>query len=82
MKVTISGGVHGNELIGIYLVKTLQKELPNYENISVDLLLANPKAIKECRRYIDRDLNRSFTQEALNQDSHIIVIFMNMNERR
>ena len=71
MKVTISGGVHGNELIGIYLVKTLQKELPSYENIGVDLLLANPKAIKECRRYIDKDLNRSFTKEALSQDSPI-----------
>ncbi len=60
MKVTISGGVHGNELIGIYLVKLLRQESPHYE-LEVDYLLANPKAIEECRRYIDYDLNRSFS---------------------
>lgn len=71
MKVVISGGVHGNELIGIYLVKKLQHDFFEAKNISVDFLLANPKAIKMNRRYIDYDLNRAFSKEALTQDSHL-----------
>ena len=71
MRVTISGGVHGNELTGIYIVKKLQHVNHITHNISLDYLLANPKAIAECRRYIDVDLNRSFTQEALRTDSHL-----------
>jgi len=71
VRVTVSGGVHGNELLGIYLVKTVQNEPLKFENIDVDFLLANPKAIKECRRYIDFDLNRSFGKESLEKDSHI-----------
>ncbi len=69
MRVTVSGGVHGNELLGIYLVKLLQRQQPNFENIALEYILANPKAIAECRRYIDRDLNRSFTKEALLSDA-------------
>ncbi|BCD62317.1 aspartoacylase [Nitratiruptor sp. YY08-26] len=71
MNVTIAGGVHGNELIGIYIVKKLMRENFWLKDIAIDYLLANPKAIKECRRYIDYDLNRSFSQEALSEDSHI-----------
>ena len=71
MNVTISGGVHGNELLGIYLVKSLMQEPLEYPDLNIDFLLANPKAIKECRRYIDRDLNRSFSQQALMSDSEL-----------
>ena len=71
MKVVISGGVHGNELIGVYLVKELQKRPPQVPGLVIDFLLGNPKAIKECRRYVDKDLNRSFDAEALKTDSHI-----------
>ncbi len=71
MKITISGGVHGNELIGIYIVKKLRHDEFRAKNSSVDFLLANPKAIKANRRYIDYDLNRSFSKESLRSDSHI-----------
>ncbi len=71
MRVTISGGVHGNELLGIYLVKKLQNESFSIKGLELDFLLANPKAIKECRRYIDYDLNRSFNTDTLTQDSHL-----------
>ena len=71
MRVTISGGVHGNELLGVYLVKKLQRDGFSPKDLQLDLLLANPKAIKECRRYIDYDLNRSFDKAKLTQDSHI-----------
>jgi succinylglutamate desuccinylase len=61
-RVAIVGGTHGNELTGVYLVEKFARspELlarPNFECVT---LLANPKAIAANRRYIDRDLNRSF----------------------
>ncbi len=66
--VAITGGTHGNELIGIYLVKYIQKNplKVKRDTLDVSLYLLNDKAIKECRRYIDRDLNRCFSTNILN----------------
>lgn len=66
-RVAIVGGTHGNERTGVYLIKKFEqsRELisrPSFETIT---LLANPKAIAENRRYIDRDLNRCFANEDL-----------------
>ncbi|MRJ03032.1 MAG: aspartoacylase [Epsilonproteobacteria bacterium] len=71
MRLVISGGVHGNELLGIYLVRSLKEEGLSFPNLSIDYLLANPKAIDLCRRYVDRDLNRSFDREMLEVDTPI-----------
>lgn len=61
-RVAITGGTHGNELTGIYLVKKWQKspELIKRKGFEVLTELMNLQAIKEVRRYIDYDLNRSF----------------------
>ncbi|MBD2292494.1 aspartoacylase [Anabaena sphaerica FACHB-251] len=69
-RAAIVGGSHGNELIGVYLVKKFQKyphliKRANFETLS---LLGNPKAIAARRRYIDRDLNRCFTENNLTTD--------------
>ena len=69
-KIAITGGVHGNELTGAYLVKNWQKNPIKTKNVEIEYILANPKAFKECRRYIDYDLNRSFSSISLNEDSH------------
>ncbi|WP_341531946.1 aspartoacylase (plasmid) [Nostoc sp. UHCC 0302] len=66
--VMIIGGIHGNELIGVYLIKLFEKvphliQRPSFESST---LLANPKAVAECRRHIEKDLNRSFNREDLN----------------
>ncbi|GAB1541053.1 aspartoacylase [Scytonema sp. NUACC21] len=67
-RVAIVGGTHGNELTGAYLVKKFE-QFPNlikrssFESMA---LLANPQAFAARRRYIDRDLNRCFTTENLN----------------
>ena len=61
-KLAITGGTHGNELTGVYLVKKWQKHPKLIERSSFKTItqLMNKKAIKEVRRYIDHDLNRSF----------------------
>ena len=56
MKILVIGGMHGNEMLGIDLVKSLQEN--PLENI--DSVLANEEAIKIDKRFVKQDLNRSF----------------------
>lgn len=66
-RVAITGGTHGNELTGVYLVKKWQQnpDLVTRHGFETLLVHANPEAIRVCRRYIDRDLNRSFGMQDL-----------------
>lgn len=67
-RVAIVGGTHGNEWTGIYVVKKFQKNPQSIQRSSFETitLLANPKAIALNQRYVDRDLNRCFDQDDLN----------------
>jgi len=67
-KVLIVGGTHGNELTGVFL---LNHWINNRDEIlkpeyMTDLLLSNKKAINQKKRYVDRDLNRCFLRDNLN----------------
>uniref|UniRef100_A0A8D3BZU8 N-acyl-aromatic-L-amino acid amidohydrolase n=1 Tax=Scophthalmus maximus TaxID=52904 RepID=A0A8D3BZU8_SCOMX len=70
--IAVCGGTHGNELSGVYLVRELLKakdivmEEEREEPASVLMVLANPRAMQQCRRYVDTDLNRCFTHATLN----------------
>ena len=65
-KVAIVGGTHGNENTGVFLVNKLKNALPQYKGLKLKYLLANPMAIKQTRRFIDYNLNRSFGIQELN----------------
>jgi succinylglutamate desuccinylase len=66
-KVAIVGGTHGNELIGVHLVKKWQHspEILQRHSFECITLISNPSAVAANRRYIDRDLNRCFADEDL-----------------
>jgi succinylglutamate desuccinylase len=66
-KVAIVGGTHGNESIGVYLIAKFERypELLNCQSFKCVTLLANPEAVAANRRYLDRDLNRSFNNKDL-----------------
>jgi succinylglutamate desuccinylase len=66
-RVAIVGGTHGNELTGVYLIEKFKQfpELLYRSSFECITLLANPQAVSANRRYIDRDLNRCFTNEDL-----------------
>ncbi|XP_013863167.1 N-acyl-aromatic-L-amino acid amidohydrolase (carboxylate-forming) B [Austrofundulus limnaeus] len=65
-RVAVSGGTHGNELTGVYIVREMQKqEVDKVGSVSVTTVLANPRATDACRRYIETDLNRCFTNALL-----------------
>lgn len=66
-QVAITGGTHGNELTGVNLLKywRAHPELVARNSFATELHLANPKANKHNRRYIDQDLNRQFNIDHL-----------------
>ncbi len=70
-KVTIVGGTHGNEYTGPYLLKFLKEKnlLTKFSTFETNLFLANPKAYEKNVRFLDVDLNRSFSQEDLSNSS-------------
>jgi len=56
-KILIISATHGDERIGFEVIKALKKK--GYQ-AAFDCLIANPKALKTKRRFIDCDLNRSY----------------------
>jgi succinylglutamate desuccinylase/GNAT superfamily N-acetyltransferase len=62
-KVTIIGGTHGNERLGVELVRqyTADPSSMQRSTFSSQFLLSNPVAVSANRRFIDEDLNRQFT---------------------
>lgn len=60
-KITIIGGIHGDEpLTGavVLYIKELLKQENLSNNIQVEVILANEKALSKNKRFIDVDLNR------------------------
>ena len=66
-QVTIVGGTHGNEFLGPYFLEKInQTGLYRDAPVEVLTLLANPEAFHKNVRFIDHDLNRSFSEDQLN----------------
>ena len=72
-RVVVTGGTHGNEYAGVYVVERLElrkRELEStHPSLMIDSLLANPEAHRENRRFIDADLNRQFSASLLGDDT-------------
>ncbi|XP_015358717.1 N-acyl-aromatic-L-amino acid amidohydrolase (carboxylate-forming) isoform X4 [Marmota marmota marmota] len=66
-RVAVTGGTHGNELSGVYLARHWLRDPRELRrpSFSATPVLANPAAAAACRRYVDRDLNRTFTDTLL-----------------
>ena len=67
--IVVAGGTHGNERTGVSLVEKWLAHPECYNTIcksaKVDVVLANPEAVRINRRYRDYDLNRAFSQTCL-----------------
>ncbi|XP_061418057.1 aspartoacylase-like isoform X2 [Lethenteron reissneri] len=70
-RVAIFGGTHGDEMSGVCLARhwlsdageaAAEISRPSFSSTPV---VANPRAVQRCTRYIDTDLNRCFTHEQL-----------------
>ena len=66
-KVIILGGTQGNEISGVFLVNKWMKSnevlKAQLTSCPVLTLIANPEAVKLCRRYKDCDVNRQFSDK-------------------
>uniref|UniRef100_A0A672H415 N-acyl-aromatic-L-amino acid amidohydrolase n=1 Tax=Salarias fasciatus TaxID=181472 RepID=A0A672H415_SALFA len=71
-RVAVCGGTHGNELSGVYLVRELLRTgggaaaAAGEGGPEVLTVMSNPRAVQQCRRYVETDLNRCFTHAILN----------------
>ena len=70
-KVAITGGTHGNELTGVYLINKFTKNPDFVKRSSFETFFmhTNLGAMKQCTRYVDKDLNRTFTKNGLNNST-------------
>lgn len=62
MKILVIGGMHGNEPLGIEVVKKLKN------NVLVDTMLGNERAVESDKRFIRQDLNRVFPGDEKSDD--------------
>ncbi len=72
-KVAITGGTHGNELTGVYLINKFKQnpDVIKRDTFETIFMHTNLGAIKQCIRYVDKDLNRTFITDDLNNPEKI-----------
>ena len=85
-KVAITGGTHGNELTGVYLINKYKKnpDLVKRDSFETLFMHTNVGAMKKCTRYVDKDLNRTFIKKDLANDmlySYEDVLAKNINAK-
>lgn len=64
--LTVLGVVHGNEVAGLPILNAVLKSLLDNATslkVPVALVLGNPAAALQNRRFLERDLNRSFSRD-------------------
>jgi len=74
-RVLVVAGTHGNERNGVHLLERWRQAPETLGASGLDLVFTpgNPAAIAAGRRYIDRDLNRSFLPDLLADPAHTEV---------
>jgi len=60
MEIAIVGGTHGNEPVGVEVVKAIRNLQPKSPFHTYETFIGNPEALKQRVRFIDSDLNRAF----------------------
>lgn len=67
--ILVAGGTHGNERTGVAIIEKWAKKPEFFKALcpsaQVEILMANPSAVRLCRRYDGQDLNRSFSNTTL-----------------
>ncbi len=63
--ITIMGGLHGDEPMGVEIISKLKDKLADtpIESGNLTLIIGNPKAVEAKIRPIDKDMNRMFGTE-------------------
>jgi aspartoacylase len=71
-RVLVVGGTHGNERNGLWLLDQWRQHPGQLHRhgLAIEMVVGNPAAAADNRRYQDRDLNRSFSPELLSDPNH------------
>lgn len=66
-RVAVCGGTHGNEMSGVFLARHWIRDPSELQRDTFHAtpFLGNPHAVEKNMRYIERDLNRTFSAEFL-----------------
>ncbi|KAG7314153.1 hypothetical protein KOW79_022649 [Hemibagrus wyckioides] len=67
-RVAVCGGTHGNELAGVYLLRQNMRRKRKgsmVDPVTMVTVMTNPRAVQQCVRYTEMDLNRCFTHATL-----------------
>lgn len=71
--IVVVGGTHGNEYTGVWCIKALDRMADTikaqHPSLNVSTLLASPQGHLENKRFVDNDLNRQFSRDALFDES-------------
>ncbi len=77
-KVLLVVATHGDERIGIEVANILQQK-----NIGgFDVLIGNPKALKESKRFVDADLNRSYPGNSVSNKYEEVLAVKNFKNAK
>ncbi len=71
--LTLMGAVHGNEIIGLFILCELFEKILKGDlqpKINVAFILGNREALKQDVRFTEKDLNRSFQKNKKHASSH------------
>ncbi|MBN2838672.1 MAG: aspartoacylase [Fusobacteriaceae bacterium] len=69
--MVVFGGTHGNEMTGVEVLKLLEKRNYFGKNLNLYAHFANRKAYELGKRFVDKDLNRSFTKDVLEKGGYL-----------
>lgn len=71
VQVLLVAGTHGNELNAPWLFAewSEKEDLVKDSGITLSRVIGNPAALASCKRYIDQDLNRSFTADFMKSNT-------------
>ncbi|MBT8258218.1 MAG: succinylglutamate desuccinylase/aspartoacylase family protein [Bacteroidia bacterium] len=73
--VVFFGGIHGNEPAGVFALKQVLEQInPEDVNGSVYAIAGNLAALRKSQRFINKDLNRIWTDQELEQLKHKTVL--------
>ncbi|MCJ8276758.1 MAG: succinylglutamate desuccinylase/aspartoacylase family protein, partial [Bdellovibrionales bacterium] len=67
MNIAIVGGTHGNEPVGLEVIRLLGENTPNNILHQYKTFQGNPKAYELQKRFVDCDLNRAFGPKGTRQ---------------
>ena len=65
--IAIFAGIHGNEKVGVLALERLNKEL-EVKSGAVYLVYANPQAIEANKRFLQKNINRLFSQNSIQNE--------------